>query len=72
MGLTRDEVLAAALELSETDRAEIVDSILDSLPHPPPGLDAEDEGYHAELDRRLSNLDNTITWDQLEQKLRAR
>jgi len=65
-------LLAAALQLTEKERAELVDGLLDSLG--PPVSDIArmtDEEFVAELDRRAEELrrapDAAIPWDQVKE-----
>ena len=48
----RDEILDAALQLSEDDRMFVVDRLLETLPEEPPGLSMDDPDFEAELLRR--------------------
>jgi putative addiction module component (TIGR02574 family) len=63
-------LLAAALQLPEDERAELVEGLLDSLGGPDSDIDrmTEDE-FAAELDRRAEELrqnpDAAIPWDQV-------
>jgi putative addiction module component (TIGR02574 family) len=63
-------LLAAALQLSEEERAELVEGLLDSLGGPDSDIDrmTEDE-LAAELDRRAEemrqNPDAGIPWEQV-------
>ena len=60
-------LLEAVLELSEVDRAEIVNELLSTLP--PEMLDTEDDEFAAELERRYeeaqSDPTTTILWSEL-------
>ena len=63
-------LLAAALQLTEKERAELVDGLLDSLGPPDSEIDRmTDEELVAELDRRAEELrrgpDAAIPWDQV-------
>jgi putative addiction module component (TIGR02574 family) len=65
-------LLAAALQLSEEERAELVDGLLDSLD--PPGSDFDrmnEEEFAAELGRRAEELrcnpDAGIPWEQVKE-----
>ena len=63
-------LLAAALQLSEEERAELVEGLLDSLGGPDSDIDrmTEDE-LAAELDRRAEEMrrdpDAGIPWEQV-------
>jgi putative addiction module component (TIGR02574 family) len=65
-------LLAAALQLTEKERAELVDGLLDSLGPPVSDIDRmTDEEFVAELDRRAEELrrapDAAIPWDQVKE-----
>jgi len=62
--------LAAALRLSEEERAELVEGLLDSLDAPVSDIDRmTEEEFAAELDRRAEELrrnpDAAIPWEQV-------
>ena len=64
---TRESILEAALRLPESERARLVQELLETL-----NPDAEghfDDAWAAELDRRLSELRGgkaeTVSWDEL-------
>jgi putative addiction module component (TIGR02574 family) len=64
-------LLAEALRLSEDERAELADALLDSLDGPPSDYDAmTEEEFKAELDRRAEELrqhpERAIPWEQVE------
>ena len=69
MSVTRDEVLNAALALSESDRLAIVVRLMATLPDDQPGL-VEDDGLMAELMRRSGDLDGSVDWIELRDDLR--
>lgn len=52
---SRDQILDAALKLSEADRLEIVTRLLETLPQDLPGLSMDDPDFLAELDRRAND-----------------
>jgi len=63
-------LLAAALELSEQERAELVEGLMDSLAPPDSDIDRlTEEEFAAELDRRAAELrqspDAGIPWEQV-------
>jgi putative addiction module component (TIGR02574 family) len=63
-------LLAASLQLSEEERAELVEGLLDSLDPPVTDIDRmSDEELVAELDRRAEELrqnpDAAIPWEQV-------
>lgn len=49
---SREEILNAALQLSEADRLVIANRLLDTLSEDVPGLAMDDPALAAELDRR--------------------
>lgn len=69
MSVTRDEVLNAALALSESDRLAIVVRLMATLPDDQPGL-VDDDGLMAELMRRSGDLDGSVDWIELRDDLR--
>jgi putative addiction module component (TIGR02574 family) len=63
-------LLAAALKLSEEERAELVDGLLDSLDAPLSDIDRmTDEEFAVELDQRAEELrqnpDDAIPWEKV-------
>ncbi len=70
MPTTRDEILEAALQLSEADRLVIASEFLETLPKDLPGLAMADPGLMAELERRSGDLEGSIPWEQLRDSLR--
>ena len=69
MASNRDEVLEAALQLSEVDRLAIVNRLLASLPEEPPGLALDDAQFAEELERRSGDWDGAVPWEQLQDEL---
>ena len=69
MSVTRDEVLNAALGLSESDRLAIAVRLMATLPDDQPGL-VDDDGLMAELMRRSGDLDGSVDWIELRDDLR--
>jgi hypothetical protein len=70
MPTTCDEILEAALQLSEDERLLIVNRLLETLPEDLPGLDSDDPGYLAELERRSGDLDGAVPWEVLREEFR--
>lgn len=71
---TLDKVRSEALRLSETDRAELAHSLVESLDGPP---DADAESvWDAEILRRLAEIDSgtaeLIDREELRRRMRAR
>lgn len=54
MSTDRDEIIDAALKLSEADRLMVVARLLETLPEEFPGLSADDPGFLEELERRAN------------------
>lgn len=69
MSITRDEVLDAALGLSESDRLAIAVRLMETLPDDQPGL-VEDDDFAAELDRRSGDFEGAVDWSELRDELR--
>jgi putative addiction module component (TIGR02574 family) len=62
-------ILEAALKLSETERAELADALMESLPPDEDLIELTEEKFAAELDRRLADHDrdpsSAIPWSEL-------
>ena len=54
-----DEILKAAMELSEEDRLAIAMTLLEALPDSPPGLALDDPDLLEELERRRQEKGTT-------------
>jgi len=65
MSAGRDEILDAALQLSEDDRMLIAGRLLETLPEEPPGLSMDDPELEAELERRSGDWEGAVPWEQL-------
>ncbi len=65
MSASPDEILDAALKLSETDRLLIATRLLETVPDDLPGLSEEDAGFLEELDRRAQDTGATIPISEL-------
>ena len=66
MNVTAQEVLNTALQLSERDRADLAESLIESLDQP---FDADSQAAWAEeIGRRLAELDSgavkTLPWEE--------
>ncbi|MGC1275579.1 MAG: hypothetical protein WBC44_17870 [Planctomycetaceae bacterium] len=70
MSITRDELLNAALQMSEADRLAIASRLMETLPDALPGLSEDDADYAAELDRRSGDRDGAVPWSELHDELR--
>ena len=60
-----DEILDAALKLSESDRLRIATRLLDTLPDEFPGLSEDDSGFLEELERRSNDPGPSIPVSEL-------
>lgn len=69
MQATRDEILEAALKLSEEERFSIASALFDTLPDETPGLSTDDPQFTEELKRRSGDLEGSVTWEQLRDEL---
>ena len=67
---SKEEILNAALQLSEADRLVIANRLLDTLSESAPGLALDDPALAAELDRRAGDWENSIPWSDLSQQLK--
>ena len=71
MSATRDEILTAALQLSESDRLAIVNRLLETLPADVSDLGVDDSEFAEELQRRSGDWDGAVPWDELRDELRS-
>ncbi len=72
MAVSREMVFQEALELEQSDRAELAAQLLDSLD---PGSDESvEQAWMQEIDRRIADIDSgkaqTIPWDVVRRRLR--
>jgi hypothetical protein len=65
MRQTADALLAAALQLPETQRAMLVSRLLETLSPDSEGLSMDDENLVEELERRASDSSGAISWTEL-------
>lgn len=65
MQIIRDEILKAALQLSDVDRLLIANRLLATLPDDAIGLTDDDPGFDDELERRSGDWKNAVPWEQL-------
>lgn len=69
-----ESLLRAALELTESERAEIAGRLLESI-EPEPDAEVE-AAWAAEIDRRARSIDagevELIPWEQVRDQLRSR
>lgn len=68
------DLLAAAMKLSEEDRQELADRLLDSLDPDPTGINGmTDEEFEAELNRRAEELRRDpsagIPWEEVKRRM---
>lgn len=78
MPITKDDILTAALALTESERAEIAERLLRTLdgPEPTPEEQAEiDAAWVEEIERRAQEIDegksHLIPGDEIMRRLRA-
>jgi hypothetical protein len=60
MASTPDEIVDAALKLSEGDRLIIASRLLETLPDDLPGLSGDDADFIGELERRANDTAPTV------------
>ena len=65
MPSTPEEILEAAKLLSEGDRWELIDRLMDMLPEDQPGISDGAADFREELLRRAHDRDGAVPWDQL-------
>jgi len=65
MQANRDDVLDAALQLSESDRLLIATRLMDTLSEGVVGLSEDDPEFLAELERRANDVGPTIPVSEL-------
>jgi putative addiction module component (TIGR02574 family) len=74
MNAVAEDLARKALELAESDRAEIAALILDSLENEPDG--ENEAAWTAELERRASDLESGavegIPWEEVRKRLTSR
>ena len=74
MNIQPQELLAAALSLPETDRADIAATLIRSLD--PPDDPTADVAWGAEIERRVNSIDNgdvkLVPWDDVIAAMRER
>ena len=73
MAVSRDQVFREALELEQSDRAELAKLLIDSLD--PTVEEGVEEAWMEEVTRRADELDSgaaqTIPWDTVRSRLRG-
>jgi len=65
MNANSNEIFAAAMQLPEADRFDLVSRLLESLPPDHAGLSIDDPDLEAELDRRFADLSDVVPWSEL-------
>lgn len=65
MPITRDEILEAALQLPESDRLDIADRLLETVPEQMLDVPLDDPAFLDELDRRARDGSVGIPWSQV-------
>lgn len=71
MPSTRDEILEAAMQLSEEERLEIIDRLMETLPAEVPELSDDHPDLPDELLRRSQDRDGAVAWDVLRNEVHA-
>jgi putative addiction module component (TIGR02574 family) len=73
VAVSRDQVFREALELEQSDRAELAKLLIDSLD--PTVEEGVEEAWMEEVERRAAELDSgaaqTIPWDTVRARLRG-
>lgn len=75
MSTDAERLLAAVLELSDQERAEVVLAPLDSLEPDVPGLDRGDDEWIAEIERRAQAAlagSPSVSWDDARRHVEER
>jgi putative addiction module component (TIGR02574 family) len=65
MQLTTDSLFEAASQLSDGERLELVNRLMDTLPGPPDLLSLDDPNLIEELDRRAADDAGSVPWSVL-------
>jgi DNA repair ATPase RecN len=71
MPVVREELLKAALELSEQDRIRLAGELMGSVTDDLPGLSVDAPEFLSELTRRSNDGPASIPWDQVKADLQA-
>ena len=58
-------ILDTALQLPESDRLEIAQELLDSLPDQDEGIAIDDPGFLQEMERRAQDSAAGISWKEI-------
>lgn len=70
-----EEILKAAMALSESDRLHLAEELILSVP-PPGALREDDPGLFAELDRRVADYragkSKAYSWEEVKEHLKER
>jgi hypothetical protein len=61
-------LLAAAMQLSESDRSEFIDKLLEADPGRPQGLSVWDDDLEEQLLERERNREGSISWEELREQ----
>jgi hypothetical protein len=65
MQVNSEAILAAALELPETERLTLVSRLLETMPVEDVGTSLDDERLVEELERRFADSEGAVPWSQL-------
>ena len=63
--MTTQAIVAAALQLSESERVEIVTQLLETLPEGADCISLDDQGFIEEMERRFVDPAGAISWSEL-------
>jgi hypothetical protein len=61
-------VLAAALKLTDLERSELIDKLLEKEPGRPEGLSVWDEDLEEQLLAREQDREGSISWEELREQ----
>jgi len=68
----RDDLLTAAMQLPEPDRLILANQLMDTLPDDMPGLADDSQEFLQELERRSTDHEGAVSWDELRDDLSRR
>ncbi|MDC0274257.1 MAG: hypothetical protein P8M30_14465 [Planctomycetaceae bacterium] len=71
MTTTRDDILEAAIKLSDADRLVIANRLLETLEHDIPGAKVDDPELLELLEKRSGQWEHSLSWDELRKQLEA-
>ena len=65
MQRTAESIFEAASKLPEGDRIDLVNRLMETLPHPPELLSLDDPDLVAKLDQRAADEAGSVSWSVL-------